>query len=192
MSAARTTQRPAKGRFFLLVCHAALMFLLGMVNARAAATASETELKAAFLYNFAKFVEWPATAFPSETAPLRVAVFGDEEFTAELKSLLSDKKAHGRSFEVKRVVNTQEAKNFQILFVARSENRRALLILDAVRKFPVLTVGESDDFLDSGGMINFVFEETQLRFEINPAPAEKVKLVISSKLLRLAKKRSPK
>lgn len=170
---------------------AALLVFLATVVGRGA-TVSETELKAAFLYNFAKFVEWPAQAFASETNPIQVAVFGDEEVSATLKTLLSDKKAHGRSFEVKRVLNPQEAKGFHMVYVTGAENRRAFQILEATRKFPVLTIGESEQFLDLGGMINFVFEEAQLRFEINPEPAEKVKIVISSKLLRLAKKRSPK
>ena len=186
------TQRIRRVLCLRLLWQVALLFVLGTSAARGAATASETELKAAFLYNFAKFVEWPADAFSSETVPLRVAVFGDEETTAKLKAMLSDKKAHGRSFEVKRVFSPQEAKNAQIVFITSTESRRTLLILDAVKKLPVLTIGDSDDFLDSGGMINFYFEEAQLRFDINPEAAEKVKLVISSKLLRLAKKRSPK
>ena len=73
-----------------------------------------------------------------------------------------------------------------------STRTRLSLILDAVKKLPVLTIGESEEFLDLGGMINFVLEDTQLRFEINTESAEKVKLVISSKLLRLAKKRGGK
>jgi hypothetical protein len=170
---------------------AALHLLFGTFTGQSA-TVSETEVKAAFLYNFAKFVEWPAEAFASETAPIQLGVFGDEEFSTKLKSLMSDKKAHGRSFEVKRILNPQEAKSCQIVFVTSSESRRALQVLEAARKLPILTIGESDQFIPLGGMINFVFEDTQLRFEINPEPAEKVKLQISSKLLRLAIKRSPK
>jgi hypothetical protein len=192
MSPARTMQWRARRSFLRVLWLAALTLMVGVARSQAAATASEAEVKAAFLYNFAKFVEWPSTAFPSDTAPLRVAVFGDEDFTAKLGALLSDKKAHGRAFEVKRIVNPQEAKNFHMVFIPSSESKRALLVLDAVKKSPVLTIGESDDFLDYGGMINFYFEDTQPRFEINADPAEKVKLVISSKLLRLAKKKEAK
>ena len=175
-----------------MLCHAGLLLMLAIPRAQGAATASEAEVKAAFVYNFAKFVEWPADAFPSPTAPLRFAVFGDEEFTAKLSSLLSDNKAHGRSFEVKRIINPQEAKNYHMVFVTSAESKRALLVLDAVKKSPALTIGESDEFLDYGGMIMFYFEDAQLRFDINPEPAEKVKLVISSKLLRLGKKKGAK
>jgi hypothetical protein len=196
MSLMHKTQRTAKGFFpcgraLRLVCQVLLFFLLGGTIARGAAV-SETELKAAFVYNFAKFVTWPADAFSSTNAPIQIGVFGDEEVSSTLRSLLGDKKAHGRSFEVKRISTPQEAKNFQMIFVTGSENRRATQILDATKKLPILTVGETEQFLDLGGMISFVFEDTQLRFEINQEPAEKVKLEISSKLLRLAKKRSPK
>ena len=170
----------------------ALPFLLGAVRGHAATTASEADVKAAFLYNAAKFVEWPTNAFTSETAPLRVGVFGDDEFLARLSVLLSDKKAHGRAFEVKKITNPQDAKNFQIVFVGAAENKRGLLVLDAVKKSPVLTIGESDEFLEYGGIIMCYFEDAQLRFDINPEPAEKVKLVISSKFLRLAKKKGAK
>ena len=200
MSLARTTQRITDrlkaelrtGNPGFVCFLVALLFALGAGSARAAATASETEVKAAFIYNFVKFVDWPAEAFTADTAPFRVAVFGDDDVTGRLKVLLSDKKAHGRSFEVKRVLNPQDAKNSQIVFVTAPESKRTMLVLDAVKKLPILTIGESDEFLDLGGMINFVLEDTQLRFEINTEPAEKVKLVISSKLLRLAKKRGGK
>ena len=172
---------------------AALLLVLSLPRiAQSATTASEAEVKAAVLYNFAKFVEWPADAFPSETAPLRVAVFGDDEFTGKLAALLSDKKAHGRVFEVKKITNPQEAKSFHMVFVGVAESKRQVLLLDAVKKSPVLTIGEADDFIEYGGMILFYVEDSQPRFEINAEPAEKVKLVISSKLLRLSKKKGAK
>src|SRR5213594_432032 len=119
MSLGRKTQQTAKRislSSFRFLCQAALLLLLGIMTGKSAPV-SETEVKAAFLYNFAKFVEWPVEAFSSDTAPIQLGVFGDEEFTAKLKSLLSDKKAHGRSFEVKRLSTPQEAKNVQIVFV---------------------------------------------------------------------------
>jgi hypothetical protein len=194
MSPARTMQRRARRSFLRLWLAGTLglALLFGAARSEAAPTASEAEVKAAFLYHLAKFVEWPATAFSSETAPLRVAVFGDEEFAAKLSKSLSEKTAHGRTFEVKRIVNPQEAKNFHMVFIPNSESKRAILVLDAVKNAPVLTVGESDEFFEYGGMINLYFEDSQLRFEINAQAAEKVKLVISSKLLRLNKKKEAK
>lgn len=170
----------------------ALVFLLSAVLGHAAPVASETEAKAAILYNFTKFVQWPAEAFSSTNAPIQFAVVGDEQFAAELKTRLHDKKAHGRLFEVKTITNPQEAKNFHIVFVAGSENRRTFQVLEAVKKNPTLTIGESEQFLGLGGMIDLFFEDGQPGFNVNPEPAEKVKLEISSKLLRLVKKRRDK
>ncbi len=165
-----------------------ILLALFFATAFARAAVSETELKAAFLYNFAKFVDWPAQAFSAETTPIQIGIYGDEDFGGKLRSLLSDKKAHGRSFEVKRLSTPQEAKTCQIIFISNSESKRLAQILEAVKKSPVLTIGESEQFMDAGGMINFIFEDAQLRFEVNPDAAERAKLVISSKLLRLAKR----
>ena len=164
----------------------ALMLLCGW--ARVQAAVSESDVKAAFLFNSAKFVDWPATAFASDTAPIQIAVFGDDEFSAKLRSMLTEKRAHGRSFEVKRISTPQEAKNFQMVFIPGAENKRMQPVLDAVRNLPVLTLGESDQFVEAGGIINILFEDTQLRFEVNSDAADKAKLVISSKFLRLAKR----
>jgi hypothetical protein len=172
---------------------ALLLFLASAIASSAAVSdVSETKLKAAYLFNIAKFVEWPAEAFSSETSPILIGVFGEEEFTTELRALFVDKKAHGRPFVVKRITAPQEAKSCQIVFISSSENKRVPQILEATKKAPALTIGESEQFLDAGGMINFLFEDAQLRFEVNTDAAEKAKLVISSKLLRLAKKRSQK
>ena len=119
-------------------------------------------------------------------------MFGDEDFGNKLRVLMTGQKAHGRSVDVKNISSPQDAKNFHIVFVAGAENRRTAQILEATKKAPVLTVGEGESFLDAGGIITLVLEDAQLRFEVNTDAAQKVKLEISSKLLRLAKKRSPK
>jgi hypothetical protein len=149
---------------------------------------SESDLKAAFLFNFTKFIEWPPEVFAGEGTTMNVGVYGNEEFTKTLRTLLADKKAHGRPFTVKRLSNPAEAKTCQILYFQESESRKMQLAYETIKKLPILTVGESDDFLDHGGMFNLFFEDKQLRFEVNPATAENAKLTVSSKLLRLAKK----
>lgn len=185
MSSSRTMQRKAEAGFGKsLWCIVLLALLAPMLRA----AVSESDVKAAFLFNSAKFVDWPAEAFANDTSPIEIGVFGDDEFAAKLRSLLTDKKAHGRSFEVKRILTPAEAKNVQMIFVANSEIKRFPQVLDVIRKLPILTIGESDQFLDAGGMINILFEDTQLRFEVNPDAADKAKLVISSKFLRLAKR----
>src|ERR1041385_8606935 len=141
----RTRQIVERLRLFGKPCRvfglAALLLVFGVTTSRGA-TALEMEVKAAYLYNFAKFVEWPAEAFSSDAAPIQLAVYGDEEFGTKLKTLLADKKAHGRSFEVKNVSSAQEAKSFHMVFISGPENRRTSQILEATRKSPVLTVGE--------------------------------------------------
>ena len=152
------------------------------------AAVPEADLKAAFLYNFTKFVEWPAEAFASDDAPFVVGIFGDDDFAGTLRKLLQDKKAHGHPFIVKKLTNSNETKGCQILFFREFETKRFGQLYESVKRSPILTVGESEEFLDAGGMFNLFFEDKQLRFEVNPAPAENAKLSISSKLLRLAKK----
>src|SRR5688572_22778255 len=112
---AATEALPGRKSLWLLV-HAAWLLICGGIPAPGA-TAPENDVKAAFLYNFTKFVVWPEEAFPSTNAPIRFAVLGDEEFGSRLKLLLNDKKAHGRSFEVETISNGQEARNFHIVFV---------------------------------------------------------------------------
>jgi hypothetical protein len=171
---------------------ACLMLLLLSVFGRPAlaqdAQVAESELKAAFLYNFTKFIEWPADAFGKEDAPVVVGVFGDEPFTQTLRTLLADKKAHGRPFTVRRLTKPEDAKACQILFFREAETRKMGAIYDTIKRMPILTVGESDEFLEQGGMFTLFFEDKQLRFEVNPATAENAQLTVSSKLLRLAKK----
>jgi hypothetical protein len=165
-----------------------LLALSGPAARPQEAQLTEADLKAAFLYNFAKFVDWPDEAFATETAPIAVGIYGDDEFVATLRTLLDKKKAHGRGFTVRKVANTQEAHNCQILFFREPDTRKLSQVIDAIRRRPILTVGESDEFLDLGGMLNLFFENKQLRFEVNPAPADTAKLNVSSQLMRLAKR----
>lgn len=171
---------------------ALLLLILSMVIAPAARsqeTASAEQLKAAFLYNFVRFVEWPTNAFGTDSTPLTLGVIGSDRFANELASLLKEKKAHNRSLVVKKLTGPSEAAGCQVVFVGDSESRRAGQIAEATRKKPILLVGEADDFLNNGGMINIVQDEKQkqLRFDINPRAAEQAGLSISSHLLRLAR-----
>ncbi|MGN6387736.1 MAG: YfiR family protein [Verrucomicrobiota bacterium] len=179
-----TRKRPRDYIFRLLLALSAILLVPCQVKAQ---TVSETEIKAAFIYNSAKFTEWPKNIFSDDDAPINLMVLGDEDFTSKLTSLLKGKKAHGRSFQVKRVVNPGDAKNAQILFVPAGETKRFPSFYEVIKKTPVLTIGESAQFLDQGGIINLVFEDDLLRFEIHPESAERANLVISSRLMRLAK-----
>jgi hypothetical protein len=165
-----------------------LVSLAGLcVEARADdPTVSESELKAAFLYNFTRFIEWPAEAFKAESDPLQVTVFDDEDFAKTLTQLLADKKAHNRHFLVKNITSAKDAKGSHILFVPKERTKQMPQVMDILGELPVLTIGESPQFLNQGGIINMSFQDNQLRFEIHASAAEKAKLAISSRLMRLA------
>lgn len=168
----------------LLLLLWAILVPFGRSHAQDAA--SESELKAAYLYNFILFSEWPKTAFEGESTPFIIHVYEDDAFTAKLKKDLKDKKAHGRSFQVETINSPADAKGSHVIYIPASENRRIPQLLESVKGKPVLTVGDSPQFLEQGGIINFLVHEKQLRFEINVAAAEKGDMSISSKLLRLA------
>jgi hypothetical protein len=172
----------------VITCLLLLLLYAAQTPTSAQEALPEADLKAAFLYNFTKFVEWPPDAFAKEDAAFVVGIFGDEEFASKLRKLLQDKQAHGHPFVVRRLAQNSEAKSCHILFFREAETRRLSSIYESIKRVPILTVGESEEFLDSGGMFNLVFEDKQLRFEVNPATAENARLTVSSKLLRLAKK----
>lgn len=152
-------------------------------------TASEQELKAAYLYNFAKFVEWPPDLFESPSSPLNVCVFGEDPFGRLLDGVIQGEKAGGQSLAAVRPDRIQELRSCHVLFISRSERGRMGEILASVRNQNVLTVGEGEEFLRRGGMIAFVREGSKLRFLIEKKAVEKAPFKISSKLLALGERR---
>ena len=154
--------------------------------ARAEVAASEYAVKAAFLYNFTKFVEWPPKAFADERSPLKICVLGADPFGKALRSFM-DEEVGGRRLQLLRVDTLNNPAACHVLFVCRSERDRLPQILAAVRGAPVLTVADTAGFLDDGGMVNFVLEGGKVRFEIDQEAAERSGIRISSKLLALAR-----
>ena len=150
-------------------------------------TAGEYQVKAAFLFNFAKFVEWPASSFSDASAPLRICVLGRDPFGEELRNITKEKTVNGRKLEVSQVFDLQGARTCQILFIASSETARLKQILASLRGTDALTVGDTKGFVEQGGMINFVLENSRVQFEVNRKAAEQGGLKISSKLLSVAK-----
>ncbi len=154
---------------------------------QAAPAATEHEIKAAFLLNFAKFVEWPASAHPAADSPIRVGVLGDDPFGNVLDRTLKGRSVQGRSFVVERSKDPETLKSCHILFVAASEKEWVKPILGALKGLPILTVGEAAGFAHARGVVNFVLQEKLVRFEINPDAAARAGLKVSSKLLQLAR-----
>lgn len=147
---------------------------------------SEYQLKAAFLFNFAKFVEWPAESFPEEKSPILIGVLGENPFGGELERTIRDKTVNGRALQLKEYRSPADAKACHILFISSSEKKRLPEIFESLRGTSVLTVGETDNFTESGGIISFVREGNKIRFQINDQAARSARLKISSKLLNLA------
>lgn len=158
----------------------------GAARAAEVRSATEYQLKAAFLYNFAKFVEWPPAAFPTAGTPLRFCVLGPEAFATELERTVAGETVGGRDLAVRRIRRPADLEGCHVLFVGAMV-REPLEALAAVASGSVLTVGESEGFLAAGGIINFFIDGNRVRFEIAPAAAERAGLKISSKLLKLAR-----
>lgn len=144
----------------------------------------EYRIKAAFLYNFAKFVEWPAGSFKNAADPIAICVLGNP-FGGRLEDTVNGKQIDERRLIVREISDVAEAAGCHILFVA-SEKKRTADLLGHVRARPVLTVGEAANFAASGGVIGFKLESDRVRLEINLFAADRARLRISSKLLGLA------
>ncbi|NNE84230.1 MAG: YfiR family protein [Alphaproteobacteria bacterium] len=142
-------------------------------------------IKAAILFNFAKFASWPESAFSYPNAPLRVCVLGDDPFGVALDGL-HGKQVRNRSLATARISTVDEAPKCHILFVSGSEEADLPAILDYVAELPILTVGDIRRFANTGGIIALKEVENRSRIDINLGAAEKAGLKLSSKLLRLA------
>jgi hypothetical protein len=151
---------------------------------------SEYLIKAGFIYNFAKLVEWPTTAFAQPDSPIVIGILGNDPFGATLDRIVADKKIDGRGFAVKRVKwskDLRELKDCNILFVSSSEKEHVDSVVDGMKGLPILTIGDAPGFAKRGGIINFTLEDNKVRFEVNVEAAKHADLSISSRLLTLAK-----
>lgn len=146
----------------------------------------EYDVEAAFLLNFTKFVEWPASAFPDAAAPFTICILGPNPFGRSLEEVTANETAAGRRLIVRHVEQLPVPQMCQILFVKES-GRDLPGVLKAVPP-GVLTVGNGDAFLRDGGMIQFVVENRRVRFDIHRSAAEKAALRLSSRLLSVARK----
>jgi hypothetical protein len=147
---------------------------------------SEYQIKAAFIFNFAKFVEWPRTTLPNANSPMIIGILGDNPFRDDLEKTIKNKTVDGHPLLIKQFQSAVDATNSHILFICDSEKTQMPEILKILQGSNVLTVGEMDRFNEKGGMINFVLEGSKLRFKINNDAATRAGLKISSKLLSLA------
>jgi YfiR/HmsC-like len=144
------------------------------------------QLKAAFVYNFTKFIEWPPQSFAGANAAIVIGVLGDSSMAAVLTDVVRDRKVNGRPVVVRTIQSADDAASAHVLFVSATEISRWSQMQMAVETRPVVTVGESPSFARSGGTINFVVQDDKLRFEINMTAAERSGVKISAQLQKLA------
>jgi hypothetical protein len=144
----------------------------------------EFRVKAAYLYNFAKFVEWPD---PAESGPIAFCVLANDVFSDTLDRTVKGKTVNGRAIVVRHYIAGQPIADCSVLFVADSEKPRLAGILPNPVAMGVLTVGEMKGFLAAGGMVNFILEDGKIRFEINPEAVHRGGMRISSQLLKLSR-----
>jgi hypothetical protein len=164
------------------------MIALGLlIGARARAQVTdEYKVKAAFLTNFAKFVEWPSQAFKSPADPIVIGVLGKNPFGDALIAAAAGKTCANRTFQIREVSDAQQAAAAHILFVSSSERKRLGALFSQIGNSAVLTVGETDNFMTEGGVVNFKIEGGSVRLQISLEAARKQQLQISAKLLSLA------
>ena len=163
----------------------ALFALCSFPAAQEAPPDLEHQVKAAFLYNFARFVEWPPDT-PAGEASFVIGVLGPDDTSRALEATVQGKSVGGRTIQVRAVKSQEEASQCHMLFVGSETAVRMARLLTAVRRSAVLTVGDSDTFAREGGIVNFVMQDNHVRFAVNTDAAERAGLKISSKLLQLA------
>jgi hypothetical protein len=146
----------------------------------------EYQVKAAFVSNFANFVEWPATAFHSPQDPFSICVLGHNPFGHALRSLAEGKSAGGHVLVVHEASDPAQALGCQIVFVSSSERLRFRAVVESLKATNALTVGDTADFINEGGMIALRLEGGRIRMRINADAAKERNLRISAHLLSLA------
>jgi hypothetical protein len=182
------SDRHPRSLLLRLVAMAFTCLLAGGTRAADEARPAEYEVKAAFLFHFARLTDWPAAALPEGQAFV-VAVVGRDPFGPALERVLENQTAHGRPLEVRRAVSVEELpRPAHIVFVGASDAPQVARVLGELEGRPVLTVSERDGFCESGGVVNFlVTGDGRVRFEVNVRAAEASGLKMSSQVLKLAR-----
>jgi hypothetical protein len=163
-----------------------MAMLSGLVQAAPVAPPNEYALKSVFLYNFCHFIDWPESSFTSPNEPLIIGIVGDDPFGSLLKEAVEGETYHNRPIVIEHYHGPRDIKHCHLLFVGRTEATRVDAILAAVNSKSVVTVGETEDFLDHGGMIALPADKNRVRLRIRPATMRAANLSVSSKLLRVA------
>jgi hypothetical protein len=143
---------------------------------------TEYDVKAAFIYNMAKFIEWP----PSNKDSIGLCIIGADPFGKTMDNI-KGKTVKGKRLDVRKSSSSGELKECHMVFISNSEKDQASRIADMLKDYPVVTIGDTEGYISQGVMINFFMENKKVRFEVNPDRARRAKIGISSQLLKLAK-----
>ncbi len=182
--------RPGRLRAHFIPAFLAVLLAILLVVAprgRAQEALSEYQIKAAYLYNFLKFVEFPSDSFADPLAPIVIGVVGDDPFGSALPQVVIGKTVQGRDLVIRMYRTGEDLRRANILFISASERKKLPMILSSLRGSSVLTVSDIAEFTEAGGMIQFLNEDDRVRFAINVDATSRAKLKMSSKLLSLAK-----
>lgn len=170
-------------RFVAVMAAGAMIAVLNLWAQQPSPT--EYEVKAAYLYNFGKFVEWPAEAVAVDDS-FPICVLGRDPFGASFDATVAGESINGKKVVVRRIAKAQDALACRILFISNSEESQLKEIMAALDKASVLTVSDIPQFARRGGMIQFVVEANRVRFEVNLTMADRAGLILSSELLKVA------
>jgi len=168
---------------------AAVAVLIGLVlfaQPVSAQKATQDELKAAFVFQFANYVQWPETSFKDEATPIVIGIAGNQDMSKTLAAAVRGKTVGSRAIQVVDVADEKSADACQILFIDAKDDKKVDDFLATVRTKPILTVSDDDNFTSEGGVIRLFLKDSKLRIEINIDEAQRSGLTISSKLLSLA------
>jgi hypothetical protein len=169
------------------VTRAAAAIVLVMHASAAAQDVTEPALKAAYIYNFIKFTDWPADAL-APRAPLAICVAGDPEIAVALERAVKTRKYGDHALTVLRLTDGGQTRGCHVMWASQLPPKQAASLVAAVRDTPVLTIGDIDGFTGFGGIAFFYFEHGQLRFYVDTAAVKRARLEISSRLLTLSNK----
>ncbi len=150
-------------------------------------TVTEYEVKAAYIYYFAKFIEWSPDAFTSKNAPVIIGVIGDDEFGTLIRNIVKNKTIQDRPIAVRLLKTPADFRTCHMVFISSSEQKRFRQIADSLQGTSILTITEAEEVSAAKGIVNLFVEGGKVQFEVDISAAEKANLRISSKLLRLAR-----
>jgi len=180
------------GQWLKWVCFVFLLCLLGAPGQASAQPDNiERQVKAAYLYKFASYVEWPGAAFADAGSPLVIGVIGADALAGELDQIVAGHTVHGRPVVTRKLKRGDKLSDLHILFIGRLDKVHLLELLSEAKRHPLLTVSESEETHALGSMINFVITGDRIRFQVALEPVGAARLKISARMLTAAYKIVP-